>query len=1020
MSTEAQEPDPATLGPVQDAAIGENLYVSNYHSFAIVRFVGLTDFSKGVWVGLEVPTPTGKNDGSVKGKQYFPCKPQHGIFVRMTACSRQIDTGESNSEAAAAAAVVVNAAPPAPPVSSPKANISPNSPKKGKKGNKAKTGVDASVIAPVDAPSHQPPMPMPLPPVPPQDAASEKKTETDSPTEEAPVVEHAPVKAAPAAGVQVLGSLTAADEDLSDSSDEEDEADAGAGYAPPLNLPARDDDSEEELEICLEVPTPAAAKSKKAAGPVGGNSSSVDAMAAYLAAEAEAESKRARGGLSLVSAMQSSVNEIIDNNLAYQEPGHVNNKAASLPPALVPIAPDDAFGASSMVVVETATVAAEPTEADIFGIAYKPFKRTIGAGNKGPSKKKFDDEEEFEKDLQNSVISKEGSGESGGAQPEEDEFDFESDCTPLDSSELRRTLQTAAERAAAEEASILATRAASPTGGSSMEDAAAAATEGRDRDRDTPSPSDNYDAYGDAKDALRAIVDIYGCGLGDQEVVIMNSLGAEAVAASAHHHAPAALGGSVVPGTGTVGSGKGKVAKRTSGISKVRTKIEREKIVEEDEEDYEVREREQEIAQKEVEFREREEMAKLESEWQGLHATPPRPARRKSGTSIGSKSPMNPPSPRPSPVTVGGAGRGSPGDSGAADPLPAEAYDALLSFFKRQNLTQYHSEIVTSVDTSKGSWLLGGNEKLKFDDSEEELKFCFSIALVNYDPVKHRDHFAALKTIYKFFCPNASSTSSAGNPSTPTRGGRQRDVGMVGAHWGNIGFQGLDPCTDINRSMKMLSVLQVLNLIQHYPLFARSLHKLSQVVEKDVSGKINDLTWPFFCVSIGLTKHALQTLRANVLNKRCNKFKSIMTALHEFYRACVYAFAKDMIEKPAVHHAHHLSTLRSAVDNSPMIVLKTYKTFIKKKCAANPGMTPHEALCSIFSGHPCGDHSLGGDSAVNSSPAVADSSLELEDLEFAGLDEIKDNLDNRSPSPDKGVGSGFFSMGRKKGYEASA
>lgn len=27
-------------------------------------------------------TPTGKNDGTVQGIQYFTCRPKHGIFVR--------------------------------------------------------------------------------------------------------------------------------------------------------------------------------------------------------------------------------------------------------------------------------------------------------------------------------------------------------------------------------------------------------------------------------------------------------------------------------------------------------------------------------------------------------------------------------------------------------------------------------------------------------------------------------------------------------------------------------------------------------------------------------------------------------------------------------------------------------------------------------------------------------------------------------------------------------------------------
>ncbi|KRY14732.1 CAP-Gly domain-containing linker protein 1 [Trichinella patagoniensis] len=47
----------------------------------VLRFLGPTDFAEGIWAGIELDQPYGKNDGSVHRKRYFTCKPLYGLFA---------------------------------------------------------------------------------------------------------------------------------------------------------------------------------------------------------------------------------------------------------------------------------------------------------------------------------------------------------------------------------------------------------------------------------------------------------------------------------------------------------------------------------------------------------------------------------------------------------------------------------------------------------------------------------------------------------------------------------------------------------------------------------------------------------------------------------------------------------------------------------------------------------------------------------------------------------------------------
>ena len=58
----------AASASVADLQIGDRVLVGGVKN-GVLRFLGPTEFSKGVWAGVELEEPIGKNDGSVAGKR---------------------------------------------------------------------------------------------------------------------------------------------------------------------------------------------------------------------------------------------------------------------------------------------------------------------------------------------------------------------------------------------------------------------------------------------------------------------------------------------------------------------------------------------------------------------------------------------------------------------------------------------------------------------------------------------------------------------------------------------------------------------------------------------------------------------------------------------------------------------------------------------------------------------------------------------------------------------------------------
>ncbi|XP_033149470.1 dynactin subunit 1 [Drosophila busckii] len=64
--------------------VGARVELTGKELFGTIAYVGMTSFAVGKWVGVVLDEPKGKNNGSIKGQQYFQCDENCGMFVRPT------------------------------------------------------------------------------------------------------------------------------------------------------------------------------------------------------------------------------------------------------------------------------------------------------------------------------------------------------------------------------------------------------------------------------------------------------------------------------------------------------------------------------------------------------------------------------------------------------------------------------------------------------------------------------------------------------------------------------------------------------------------------------------------------------------------------------------------------------------------------------------------------------------------------------------------------------------------------
>lgn len=165
--------------------------------------------------------------------------------------------------------------------------------------------------------------------------------------------------------------------------------------------------------------------------------------------------------------------------------------------------------------------------------------------------------------------------------------------------------------------------------------------------------------------------------------------------------------------------------------------------------------------------------SQLESEWDNLNAAGP------AGPGAGLVAEL--------PVAAQQLTSAQQAPSGVvAGPAEKWKYTKALEFLKGLDHSAYKASIVVREE-SKGGWFSAAPKPISYAGSHTDLELPFLIAQIDYDP-QAVQLFGMLSTIYSVLVDSAVGASQK---------------------WERLGFQGNDPRTDLNRSMKMLSIVQV-------------------------------------------------------------------------------------------------------------------------------------------------------------------------------------------------------------------
>ncbi|XP_051924080.1 ELMO domain-containing protein 3 [Hippocampus zosterae] len=245
-----------------------------------------------------------------------------------------------------------------------------------------------------------------------------------------------------------------------------------------------------------------------------------------------------------------------------------------------------------------------------------------------------------------------------------------------------------------------------------------------------------------------------------------------------------------------------------------------------------------------------------------------------------------------------------------SNPTPLISFNEALQYFQTTDLGDLIKNIQPTIrrtGLAAITHFLFGPPRLHRELTEER-DLVFAIAQCHVDN-SQIVHMRVLQSIYKKLI------------------GCRLDCPRYGSHWENIGFQGMDPATDL-RGTGFLGLMHTLYFVmdpETLPL-ARDIYKLSQHPT---------LNFPFSVMSINMTRIALQVLREEALSKECNRRQQVVGVLNEFYVATylhLYQLWKTQ-QKTIADSGYVIKEVELFAKKNPKQMLRRLEVFLKERRA---------------------------------------------------------------------------------------